>query len=107
MWTVEMVEELSCFQESHASGWFHQGDLWGLYLDSNNEPQYIGTVIPHHERSKVAKFTDDNRTGLWHGFPANCSRDKIPFSVLEKWQNLKLISKSTMGRLMRGQLCSL
>lgn len=109
-WSVQVPEEISCYQTSVSNNWIcSSNNYWGLLLHGNT-PQNVGfSPLPESRPLFVAKFVGDQQ-GNWHGYPVATwlsPFDKPVIDILKKWQNLGYINGSQKAKLYRGKLCAL
>lgn len=109
-WIVIESDEVSLFETSYTAGWKDEDDkkCFGI-KKSGTSISILGVCKDRITDLKIAKFVSNHQL-TWHGYPANYrinQQDKPTTTILEKWVEEELITKSKMGKIARGQKCNL
>lgn len=107
-WTVAETDERSLFNVA-ISEWLEisSNNAYGI-KKTGASLDVLGICVDRTTNLKIAKFKGDQ--DVWHGYPANYrinQHDKPSPTILEKWKQAELISKSDMAKISRGQKCNL
>jgi len=107
-WTVSEEDEVATFERARERNWLLSAHGWGLHVP-NDVAAYCGTAQDHRTPAFLAKFVDDTRSNVWHGYPTlNDHRDnRPPDAVVADWLAMDLLKPVVIRRLAKGQPCSL
>lgn len=110
-WIISMPMELECFDHSLAMGWKNGAFAWGILRSKDSSCRLI--ILGHNryqERLSMAKFRDDSKCGVWHGYPADYVRnlgDRPATPILESWRTLGYVEKHHISKIRTGKPCTL
>lgn len=108
-WRISIDEELDCFRFARSSNWIDDDRGWGLHL-VDGAAVYLGVGVDRTHELFVARFEGDQNNTYWHGYPADHTRriDDIPTEAIAfQWIAAKLLGKSKVRKLLKGQRCKL
>ena len=112
-WTISELEERDCFEFSLRNNWNTPDCVsWGLYFDHTGNVGYLGKSASKEADKQnlfLAKFVDSNKNNLWHGYPANHTKnqDRPPEQILNNWMKEKYFSVAKIRKISKGQKCKL
>ncbi len=103
-WTIKNQEEAAVFgwaleHDSHSGKYY-----WGVFLN-RGVCRVLGQTAKRQD-SKIARFECSSQPRIWHGYPVdyvNNPQNNCPHrTVLYKWVNLSIITKSQISKLLGG-----
>jgi hypothetical protein len=104
IWTIDIPEEIACFNSAFIKTWYEEGSGWGIRFISKNNFEEVG--INYENRPLyIAKFIQDS--GVWHGYPADINKrphDRPSPIILDRWLENNIISKPYRSRIQGGRL---
>lgn len=90
-WTITEADETAVFGRALNENWLIDRDGWGFHF-ANTGISYLGVAQDRSTNVFLAKFRDGDRTGHWHGYPADHirnNRDRPPEKPTEKLDELR------------------
>ena len=109
VWTINVRNEVETFSAAYGLGWAVGGIGWGLSQLKTKRLAQLG-VNHHKEALMFAKYVDAPGVGDWHGYPADYRRnpqDRPSTRIMRHWCGLNIMEKHQMGKVSKGQACSL
>ena len=107
-WTISEQAELAVFESARRNNWLLTSTGWGLHCPAG-QANYLGVDRDRLKEVFIAKFTDDTRSNVWHGYPVlnDSGSNRPPHAVLRDWLVMALIRPSTARRVSQGRPCGL
>lgn len=108
-WIIGCPEEVRAFTSAHTGGWVAKANGYGYHAPSANGPQPLGETTGQ-EPTYIAKFVGSGSPLVWHGYPADPTRnthDRPPAKTLVSWMQQGATTKARMAKIIQGKSCKL